>query len=122
VAAAEPVVAAPAAPAEPITDVTELWQETLNEIKKQYNTLYGIARTAIPELRGDHLTIKCKFAFHQKRLNEVKSKQIFGEVIERLRGQPVEISCTVAEKDAGAAPADVSAISNIFGGAELLES
>jgi DNA polymerase-3 subunit gamma/tau len=117
-----PVEPAPAVPAEPITDVTELWQETLNEIKKQYNTLYGIARTAIPELRGDRLTIKCKFAFHQKRLNEVKSKQIFAEVIERLRGQPVEIICTVAEKDAAGAPADVSAISNIFGGAELLES
>jgi DNA polymerase-3 subunit gamma/tau len=120
----EPVatpVALPPAPAEPITDVTELWQETLNEIKKQYNTLYGIARTAIPELRGDQLTIKCKFAFHQKRLNEVKSKQIFADVIERLRGQPVEIICTVAEKETGPAP-DVAAISNIFGGAELLES
>ena len=118
----EPTPVVPAAPSEPITDVTELWQETLNEVKKQYNTLYGIARTAIPELRGDHLTIKCKFAFHQKRLNEVKSKQIFGEIIERLSGKPIEISCTVAERDSDAAPTDVSAISNIFGGAELLES
>jgi hypothetical protein len=82
---------------------------------------------ARPEFDGHQLTLIMKFAFHQKRLNEAKNRKIFADVIERLYGQPVEIVCVTAEPGAAAAPAetgkpDVSAISNIFGGAELLES
>jgi DNA polymerase-3 subunit gamma/tau len=124
---AEPIVPSapvPPTPSEPITDIGDLWQQTLNEIKKQYNTLYGIARAAHVEMRGNILTISLKFSFHQKRLNEVKNRQIFADVVERLYGQPVEIQCIV---DEAATPnpveaPSVSAISNIFGGAELIES
>jgi len=111
-----------AAPAESLTDVTELWQATLNEIKKQYNTLYGIARMAEPTFDGRKLTLAFKFAFHQKRLNEAKNRKIFADVAERLHGAPIEIVCTVAAPSDSASKPDVAAISNIFGGAELIES
>ncbi len=116
--------ALPAAePRTPPADVTELWQQTLEEIKKQYNTLYGIARMAQPEFDGSRLTLSFKFAFHQKRINEAKNRKIFADVVERLHGKPVEIICIIAEPlEASAPKPDVSAISNIFGGAELLES
>jgi len=108
-------------------DVIELWQKTLDQIKNQYNTLYGIARMAKPQLEGTKLTLGFKFAFHQKRVNEPKNRKIFADVAERLYGSPLEIVCVLIESDTSAAaapdePADVSAISNIFGGAELLES
>jgi DNA polymerase-3 subunit gamma/tau len=104
-------------------EVSELWQQALDEIRKQYNTLYGIARMARPELDGNRLTLSFKFAFHQKRLNEAKNRKIFADVVERLHGTPVEIICIVADPAETAAPKpDVAAISNIFGGAELLES
>lgn len=133
--AEEPVKVEPVIPDEPAepeptppknkvstsSDVTELWQGTLDEIKKQYNTLYGIARMAKPEFDGKTLKLEFKFAFHQKRMNEAKNRKIFGDIVERLYGQPVEIICIIAEAGAPAKP-DVSAISNIFGGAELLES
>lgn len=125
----ETAAVAPTTPAEPAVngdtprDVLELWQQTLDEIKKQHNTLYGIARMATPELEGSKLTLHLKFAFHQKRLNEAKNRKIFSDVIERLTGQPIEIVCVVADKPTtAAAKPDVSTISNIFGGAELLES
>lgn len=105
-----------------ITDATELWQQTLESIKKQYNTLYGIARMAQPEFDGHRMTLAFKFAFHQKRLSEVKNRKLLGDVMEKLYGQPVEIVCVVAEAADAAAKPDVAAISNIFGGAELLES
>jgi DNA polymerase-3 subunit gamma/tau len=111
----------PEKPTEPITDVTELWQQALDTIKKQYNTLYGIARMAQPEFNGERLTLAFKFAFHQKRVNEAKNRKLISDVIERLYGQPVEIECIVAEVATAEKP-DVSTISNIFGGAELLES
>lgn len=124
-AASEPVpVAAPAASAITTADITELWQQALEEIKKQYNTLYGIARMAKPVLTDGTLTLAFKFPFHQKRVNEPKNRQIFAELMERLYGSPLEILCVVAEEsDSITAPTpDVAAISNIFGGAELLES
>lgn len=112
-------------PVEPanIEDVTELWQATLNEIKKQYNTLYGIARMAEPLFDGETLTLSFKFGFHQKRMNEVKNQKIFTDVVARLHGKPVQIICIVAEAtEKKAEKPDMAAISNIFGGAELLES
>lgn len=102
---------------------TELWQATLDEIKQQHNTLYGIARMARPELQGSELRLTFKFAFHQKRLNEAKNRKIFSDVVAKLYGKPLEIICVVG--DAAPVPAaapDVTTISNIFGGAELLES
>lgn len=109
----------------PLSDLElgDLWQGTLDEIKKQYNTLYGIARMAKPEFDGTTLNLGFKFAFHQKRINEVKNRQIFADVFTRLYGAPVEITCIVVEHDNANSPApDVAAISNIFGGGELLES
>jgi len=105
-------------------DITELWQQTLDEIKRQYNTLYGIARMAKPELHGNSVTLTFKFAFHQKRINETKNRKIFADVLERLYGAPLEIVCVVADKteSADVPKPDVATISNIFGGAELLES
>lgn len=104
-------------------DAAELWQQALDEIKKQYNTLYGIARMAQPEFDGEKLTLAFKFAFHQKRINEAKNRKLFADVVSRLYGSPVEIFCVVAEPaEAVTKQPDVSAISNIFGGAELLES
>lgn len=104
-------------------EISELWQQALNEIKKQYNTLYGIARMATPEIDGNTLTLHLKFSFHQKRLNEAKNRKLLSDVIERLSGRPIEIVCIVSEKTTTAhTRPDVTAISNIFGGAELLES
>lgn len=107
-------------------ELNDLWQQTLNEIKKQYNTLYGIARMATPELEGDKLTLNMKFAFHQKRINEAKNRKILSDVFSSLVGRQVEIFCVVADKplpklNPGASPADVSVISNIFGGAEVIQ-
>ncbi len=104
-------------------DIIELWQQTLNEIKKQYNTLYGIARMATPEIDDNTLTLHLKFSFHQKRLNEAKNRKILSDVVEHLSGRPIEIVCIVSDKTTAThAHSDVTAISNIFGGAELLES
>jgi DNA polymerase-3 subunit gamma/tau len=103
-------------------DVLDLWQAALNEIKNQYNVLYGIARMAKPQLDGDTLTLGFKHGFSQKRINEAKNRKIFADVVERLRGTPTEIICVVIEPDTATNAPDVSTVSNIFGGAELLES
>ncbi len=116
----------PPAPAGPVLLDAAIWPEILNSIKKQYNTIYGVLRMATPVFNSEGIELQFKFAFHQKRLNEVKNRQIIADAIKQLTGQEVAITCTYVKDAApgGAAPVvdtgAVDNISNIFGGAEVL--
>lgn len=104
----------------------DLWHDVLQVIKIDHNTLYGIARMAKPVLIENTLTLSTKFPFHQKRLNEVKNRSILAKAVSSVRGVETAVTCVVTERNETAphpdAPknSDISAISNIFGGAELL--
>jgi DNA polymerase III subunit gamma/tau len=142
--ATETPAMAPGAANVPVSGTLDLkiWPEVLIALKKQYNTLYGVARMAQPEFTdGGTLKLLFKFAFHQKRINELKNRQIITDIIEQTAGQRVTIECLV-DKSAqpyqgttattSATPptptpennqsGHLSTISNIFGGGELLES
>jgi hypothetical protein len=107
-------------------DAEELWHDVLQDIKQNHNTLYGIARMAKPHLVDNTLILQLKFAFHLKRIQEAKNHKILTTCIEKLRGKPTTLQCELAEVGQAteitptATGTDVSAISNIFGGAELL--
>ncbi|HTE22737.1 MAG TPA: DNA polymerase III subunit gamma/tau [Candidatus Limnocylindria bacterium] len=111
------------------------WQQVLQMLKQKHNTLYGVARMAVPIIDGDKLTLAFSFPFHQKRMNDAKNKQIISEFVRSHTGTSMAITCIV-EKKAGrpskptpqepAAPdtpsdAPLDTISNIFGGGEVLE-
>jgi len=113
----------------------ETWQQILEAVKQSNNTLYSVARMATPKITGDELTLEFAFAFHQKRLNETKNKQIISDVAAKVVGRPVAIICVVSGVTESFAPREtpatpepsgpqddtISTISNIFGGAELLD-
>jgi DNA polymerase III subunit gamma/tau len=124
-----------------------IWPQVLAELKKKYNTLYGVVRMARPAFHDNTLELGFSFAFHRKRLSEAKNQQIVANIIKDITGQSVIIECvdskespapiTAAAEVAQAsaeivepvsAPKktkdspDISTISNIFGGGELLES
>lgn len=108
-----------------------IWPEVLAALKRKHNTVYSIVRMGQPRFDGDTVQLVFAFAFHQKRLNESGNKKLLAETIEELAGQPVHVECLF---DASAAPPpgksqppaaekpELTAISNIFGGGELLES
>lgn len=113
------------------------WPEVINEIKRTYNTLYGILRMAHPSFDDTSVTLRLAFAFHQKRLNEPKNRQVIADAIEKVCGASPEIICVVGKPAAsdtftkdnalpdvpGSPKSDsLGNISNIFGGGELLES
>lgn len=138
----------------------DLWPQILGALKQKHNTIYTLARTAKPSFGPGTITLEFKFAFHQKRLNEVKNKQIIADIVAGVAGEQLQIICTVGEgatesvtatpmlppaegevvhnvaippvPPAPTPPTAVSAaapqsptvatISNIFGGAEVLES
>jgi len=130
-----------------------VWPKVLERIKQKYSTLYSIARVAKPQFAPGQITLESGFAFHQKRLNEKKNKEILAACIQQVTGESMRINCVVGKGQsadelaalpaplpaaadseqihavATPAPAPappkseaVAAISNIFGGAEVLES
>ena len=113
-----------------VTD-DELWPRLLETIKRQHNTLYSVLRMATPRFENDRLELSLAFAFHQKRLNEPKNKDIIASTIEELSGKRLTIDCVLTDakppkgKPVEEKPihdATLTTISNIFGDAELLES
>lgn len=137
----KPAVTAPAQPVEPAKEVvtepaqsfdTALWSAILTELKKNYNTLYGVMRMAQPTFADNTLILTFRFAFHQKRMNEAKHRKIVGDILKQLTNEAIKIEC-LYDKDVvleqvpvttakPQADPSLSAISNIFGGGELLES
>ncbi len=111
----------------------KIWPEVLKQLKQRHNTLYGVVRMAQPDFtEPDKLKLSFAFAFHQKRIKENSNQQKLADIIHELTGQTVSIECLL---DKTAVPPKVhvtvaakpdkdnlTAISNIFGEAELLES
>lgn len=104
------------------------WDTVLQNIKLQYNTLYSVVRMAEPTFEDHTVTLNFAFAFHQKRINESKNKQIISESLEQVLGHPVTVNCVtsaVPKKTALAtvtkSDTTIATISNIFGSAEVLE-
>ena len=90
---------------------------------------------AVPAVQDQTLTLTFGFAFHQKRANDAKNKQIISDAILELYGEQMTVHCEVGDTSTGAQtiapesqtetteePPALSTISGIFGGAELLES
>ncbi len=109
-------------------DFNQAWHQTLQSIKKQYNTLYGVLRMAQPQQDGSKIELAFKFPFHQKRVNEAKNKQIVIDVLSAQMGQPVSITCIIngeaepiVQKPKAKDSPQLNAISNIFGSTEVLE-
>ena len=118
-----------------------LWTDFLNALKKHnYNTLYGVVRMAKPTFEEDG-TLQLAFAFslHEKRIREASNMKKLTDVLKELTGKgiriepvfdaavkPPKVSLEVPlEPSPPSQPEskdDLSAISNIFGKAELLES
>ncbi len=87
---------------------------------------------AEPEVEPSKITLNFKFAFHKKRLDDTKNRQILLSIIKEVTGQPLELECIVATEPfhskIAAAPITenaknehLEAISNIFGNAEIVE-
>ncbi len=107
----------------------ETWATVLDSLKAKHNTLYSVARMASPNFEDGKITLSFGFAFHQKKLSDAKNQQVLKDMIKQSTGQSVMIECVLDEPDKAAAKKaepvmqtnNLEAISNIFGGAEIVE-
>ncbi len=113
----------------------ETWADILSELKKQHSTLYGVIRMSSPTLNDRTLYLSFKFGFHQKQMKEPKNHNKFRDIVAPKLGDDVLINYVLAEKTEEkqaivanhmVSPKEteqsINNISNIFGGAEVLES
>lgn len=123
----------------------EAWPKVLEDIKKNYNTMHSMLRQATADFHDDALTLSFRFPFHQRTINEARNKKALIDLLYKYTGQSISISCTVEDKTTpapapsapqqtaeaapqnnepavAAADSPASAITNIFGGGEILES
>lgn len=113
-----------------------IWPQVLTALKKKHNTVYSIARMGQPTFsETGHLILVFAFAFHQKRINDVKNRQLLTDTIREITGKNIPIECVFdnqlakkpTTKSITTMPQNIidpslKTISNIFGGGELLES
>jgi DNA polymerase-3 subunit gamma/tau len=104
------------------------WDRVLAFMKTNHNTLYGVLRMAEVTDEDDNVTLTFKFEFHKKKLTESRNIKILHDSIAEAYGSTKEITLLVnkatktkpiATQKAEDAP--LANISNIFGGAELLD-
>ena len=124
-------------------DISGWWPDLVNIIKKHNNTLYGVLRMAHPELNGDNLRLGFAFGLHTKKIADSQINLKLQEEIEVLTGRKVTIEAVHDKELKGIAPdlsvvsqnivmpepvapeeaaPELSAITSIFGGGEVLES
>lgn len=103
------------------------WPVVVAEVKKTHNTLYSILRMAEPRIEEDKLLLAFRFPFHQKQLNNEKNRKIIGDVIHRVTGSNIAVTCVIDKESKPDLNVDVknntiASVSDIFGGAEVLDS
>lgn len=106
------------------------WDQVLVALKKHHNTLYGIARMGEPSLAENTLTLAFAFPFHVKRIAEEKNRHLLEQLAHESLGKRLSIVAVKsgatrlpAKKMRKAEPSDhITSVSNIFGGAEIVES
>lgn len=110
-------------------DHDEAWHGVLDIIKKTHNTLYSILRVAKPTWEEDKIIIAFQFPFHQKKMMETANNEIVSKAIKEVIQKKLIIECvvdtsivTTLSEEIVSEESPIDNISNIFGGAELLES
>lgn len=109
------------------------WPEVVTAVKHEAASLYTALRLAEPSLNGDKLHLRFSFPLHQKKISSAKARDLIGRIIEQTWGSRLQVECVLDRTlsppltrprplAAEQTPDDVQAISNIFGGGELIES
>jgi DNA polymerase-3 subunit gamma/tau len=120
----------PSSNTKPITLGDEFWQAVLTDLKTNYNTLYAVARMAVPVIDESQSAVELylKFPFHKKRLDDKKNNQIIADTMQKLAGKPVNLTCVVSAapppspKNEPLSNENLTAITSVFGAGELLDN
>lgn len=110
------------------------WDDVLNAIKGDHNTLYGILRMAEADCDNENCTLilSFQFPFHMKRASEGKNSQIIASTIRKITNKDFEIRYEKrtmnAQKEITETPKvektsdALDTVRSVFGDAEIVRS
>lgn len=79
--------------------INELWTDILNKInEKSPSLLFVLKMATLLSINNNILNISLPYDFHQKKIKDVKNKEIIQDVFKEILGETLEIVCTVDEK------------------------
>lgn len=113
----------------------DTWKSLLHDIKSKHNTLYGVLRMAQVSVSEDTIDLSFQFDFHKKRIDSAGNRKIISDFINQYYPNMMFTTSVAANdrlsKKSTEPKADepmgtdrddtIESVSNIFGGAELLE-
>jgi DNA polymerase-3 subunit gamma/tau len=104
------------------------WDDVLERSKAQAASIYTALRLAKPDYSDGVLTLTFQFPLHQKKLAQVKNKDLISDIIKELCGSDVRVETVLRERPALTNDIETEtvrpagAISSVFGSAEVLEA
>lgn len=115
----------------PMAFTMSMWPKVVEKSKHEAASLYTALRLASPTFIGNKIVLHFEFPLHQKKITQAKNLSKLQSIIEDISGGKLQIECRVdkelfkkfpltSKKVAAFQPA--SAITNIFGASEVLES
>lgn len=79
-----------------ITVVTENWRTIVKEIVQIDTSTHTLLKSASPlDVKGNILHLEVMYAFHKERLETAKNRKILEDVLEKVLGEKLAVSCTV---------------------------
>jgi DNA polymerase III subunit gamma/tau len=83
-----------------IGDVKHKWDEVVETSKKYNHALQYILQICYPvKVEGGHLTLGFEYPFHKDRINEVKYKDILGQILREVFGEAIMVRLEVISGD-----------------------
>ncbi len=83
--------------------IASLWPEILRVIKPYNHTLEALLKGCQPGLLQENvLTLHFRYKFHKEKIEDMTNRRIVEEVIQKVTGAPVSISCVLVADGAGA--------------------
>ena len=102
----------------PLSDIDEgTWNMILGGLRRTHATLHSLVRGAEAQFGTSSITLVFDKTFPYKQINSSKNKEIICQVAKEVTGMTPQLICELRDQNDS-----ISTISNIFGGAELLES
>lgn len=112
----------------------EKWPQVVDYVKSHNASLYTALKLAKPEVSENVLVLSFQFPLHQKKVNQVRQRDLISTAVEEVVGSKLKVECVVNKEAFQNAGPNVQAaaeqpqkefgnlqtISNIFGNAEML--
>lgn len=91
------------------------WNDVLDELRKKQNTIHALLKSAKVTILDDEIILTFDYAFHQKKVDEIKNKAVLDKAIKKFFGKSMKIETRLDTNKKN----NINKINEVFGAAEI---